>query len=154
MYIETKLLSNIPIRQQGNNDWDVHLLRLVGNGHFRARSLLPTLEIFHPPDGWWLVVGGWLLVVAKEFFFLSILLREVAYILLPQAQQQPFLVSKLVEANILEVLNGYCESILHRLVALAPQGGEVGGQPQALHQLLNCLQQVKSQTGQRIEPLL
>ena len=64
MYIETKLLSNIPIRQQGNNDWDVHLLRLVGNGQFRARSLLSALEIFHPPGGWWLVVGGWWLVVA------------------------------------------------------------------------------------------
>ena len=69
----------------------------------------------------------------------------MAYILLPQAQQQPFLVSKLIEANILEVLNGYCESILHRLVALAPQGGDVGGEPQALHQLLNCLQQAKNQ---------
>ena len=103
-------------------------------------------------DGWWVVVMV-VVVVAKSFTFLSFL-RGVAYILLPQAQQQPFLVSKLVEANILEVLNGYCESILHRLVALAPQGGEVGGQPQALHQLLNCLQQVKSQTGQRIEPLL
>ena len=94
--------------------------------------------------GWWLVVGGWWL--QKSFTFLSFLLRQVAYILLPQAQQQPFLVSKLVEANILEVLNGYCESILHRLVALAPQGGDVGGEPQALHQLLNCLQQAKNQS--------
>ena len=93
--------------------------------------------------GCWLVVGGWWL--KKSFTFLSFL-REVAYILLPQAQQQPFLVSKLVEANILEVLNGYCESILHRLVALAPQGGDVGGEPQALHQLLNCLKQAKNQT--------
>ena len=84
-----------------------------------------------------MVCGLWLVVVMVVSFTFPSLLRQVAYILLPQAQQQPFLVSKLVEANILEVLNGYCESILHRLVALAPQGGDVGGEPQALHQLLN-----------------
>ena len=100
-----------------------------------------------------MVGGWWLVVVAKSFTFLSFL-REVAYILLPQAQQQPFLVSKLVEANILEVLNGYCESILHRLVALAPQGGDVGGEPQALHQLLNCLQQAKNQILKLLSLLL
>ena len=37
-----------------------------------------------------------------EFYF-----PAPAYILLPQSQEQPFLVAELVESNILKVLNGY-----------------------------------------------